>query len=344
MPIQKNTISRDDKIFEAWPDLSETRSGKLICIFSECTAHCDREKQRLVYCVSTDKGRSWSEKKLLAAGNGGNDYYNCPRISSLSDGRLVVVCDRLTGPWGEDFAKLSISQYLWFSSDEGESWSEPKILPFKGIVPDKLLELRSGRWILAAHAGSPETGKLEEYLWYSDDKGETWSERVVVASDPRYNLCEASLLECEDNKIVAFLRENSMRGEDVMKAISYDGGETWNGVYHTPMACGHRPTAGFLKDGNVLVTYRFIPGNAATYQNTFAALLSPDGLLSTDRNAQGIRTMPLDYDRNQHADTGYTGWVQLADGEIYVANYIMDDAEKAQIRGYRFYPEDIVLK
>lgn len=343
MPIRKFTVSRDDSIYEAWPDLVQTKSGKLICVFSECTAHVDRDGQRLVYCVSTDRGRTWSEKRVLTERGTREGYFNCPRISVLSDGRIAVICDRMSGQCFEDFSKLTLAQYLWFSEDEGESFSEPQILPFFGIVPDRLLELRSGRWIVAAHARSPETGKLEEYLWYSDDKGKTWSDRVILASDARYNLCEAALVEVGDNTVVAFLRENSMKGYDIMKAISRDGGETWEGVYHTPMACGHRPTAGFLTDGNLLVTYRFIPGDHTTYHNTFAALLSPDGLLSTDRNAQGIRTMPLDYDRSRHPDTGYTGFTQFEDGEIYVVNYIMDDAEKAQIRGYSFYPEDIVL-
>lgn len=343
MAIQKFTVSRDDTIYEAWPDLVQTKSGRLICVFSECTAHVNRENQRLVYCISDDRGRTWSEKKLLAAGKSGNDYFNCPRISALSDGRIAVICDRMAGQGFEDFSKLSLSQYLWFSSDEGESFSSPTVLPFFGIVPDKLLELKSGRFIVAAHTKNPETGKLEEGLWYSDDKGATWSGRIVVASDARYNLCEAALVEAEPNTLVAFLRENSFCGYDIMKAISRDGGETWEGVYNTPMACGHRATPGFLKDGNLLVTYRFIPGDHTTYHNTFAALLSPEGLLSTERAAQGIRTMPIDYDRNAASDTGYTGWTQFEDGEIYVVNYIKDDADKAQIRGYSFYPSDIIL-
>ena len=53
--------------------------------------------------------------------------------------------------------------------------------------------------------------------------------------------------------------------------------------------------------------------------------------------------MPLDYDRNAKPDTGYTGWVQFDDGEIYVVNYIKDDADKAYIRGYSFYPTDVML-
>ena len=42
--------------------------------------------------------------------------------------------------------------------------------------------------------------------------------------------------------------------------------------------------------------------------------------------------MPVDFDRSPVADLGYSGWVQFEDGEIYIVNYIVDDAPKAQIR------------
>jgi sialidase-1 len=163
---------------------------------------------------------------------------------------------------------------------------------------------------------------------------------VTLAADPKYNLCEVSVLECEDGTLVAFLRENSRKGYDILKTLSRDGGETWSELYPTPMDCGHRPVSGFLRDGRVMVTYRYIP--SAT-QNTFAAFFEPEALTETDRRAQRGRIMPLDYDRNPSPDLGYTGWVQFEDGEIYVVNYIKDDADKAYIRGYSFRPEDVLL-
>ena len=54
--------------------------------------------------------------------------------------------------------------------------------------------------------------------------------------------------------------------------------------------------------------------------------------------------MPVDYDRSPVADTGYSGAVQFPDGEIYLVNYIVDDAyDKAQLRGYSFFKEDFLL-
>ena len=78
-------------------------------------------------------------------------------------------------------------------------------------------------------------------------------------------------------------------------------------------------------------------------QNTLACLTDKESLLADTREDARTRILPLDYDRSPESDTGYTGWVQFADGEIYVVNYILDDAPKAQIRGYSLRPEDIML-
>jgi len=45
--------------------------------------------------------------------------------------------------------------------------------------------------------------------------------------------------------------------------------------------------------------------------------------------------MPVDFDRSPKSDLGYSGWVQLADGEIYIVSYIVDDWPRGQIRGYK---------
>lgn len=335
MPIQKHIVSKDDSIYEAWPDVVKTESGKLICVFSECEHHLDRQNARITLVESTDRGRTWGPKRYLSEKGTRSRFYNCARISRLRDGRLVVLCDLIR----ENENRYS-EIHLWFGDPEGERWTGPTVFPFKGIVPDKLLELECGRWIIAAHFKNPETDKLEQYLWYSDDMGNTWSDRVTVAADPSYNLCEVSILPLSDGTLVAFLRENSRKGYDLLKVISTDNGETWSEISQTPIDGGHRPVSGFLRDGTIMITYRFIPCGT---QNVFAAFLKPDLITSPDRQAQRVRIMPLDYDRNPAPDLGYTGWVQFEDGEIYVVNYIKDDSDKAHIRGYSFFPEDVVL-
>ena len=64
--MQKFIVSRDDTIYEAWPDLAMGADGRLVCIFSECTAHTNRELARLTIRISDDRGRSWSDKIYLS--------------------------------------------------------------------------------------------------------------------------------------------------------------------------------------------------------------------------------------------------------------------------------------
>lgn len=236
---------------------------------------------------------------------------------------------------------------IFFSADEGASWSEPLRTPLRGIVPDKLIELKTGRWLLAAH--NLVDGNLAEYLRYSDDGGVTWSDLVTVAKVPGLNLCEISILPVDDGTLVGFLRENSWQGYDCKKVISTDNGESWGEVHDFALQGCHRPTSLKLQDGRILITYRYLPGIRGGWgyntQNLFAALAEQDAVLTTERGQGRIRILPVDYDRSAVADTGYSGSVQFPDGEIFLVNYLVDDSvtQKAQIRGYSLRMEDFIL-
>ena len=50
--------------------------------------------------------------------------------------------------------------------------------------------------------------------------------------------------------------------------------------------------------------------------------------------------LPLDHDNSKSSDSGYTGWVQLLDGTIFVVNYITGEEERPYIKWYNFREED----
>lgn len=349
--VEKFVVSRDDGIYEAFPDVALTKSGRLVCVFAECTHHRDRSYTRIAYTVSADRGRTWSAKRGLSEALRGDPkvdpWWNCPRVSSLSDGRLVAVCDRIAGR--DEGVGGEQSNWIWFSDDEGESWEGPVETPVYGIVPDQLVELRNGekagRWILSAHTkvGTREVPLWTERCWISDDKGGTWSGPRKVAEAPELQLCEGSVMELPGGELVCFMRENSGQGLDAFKSISADGGVSWEGPYRFPLPACHRPVGGMLRSGLAMITHRFMQGGKGWVgwwtQNFFAGLTDVESCLARRRQDAHTRIMPLDFDRHPESDTGYSGWVQFEDGEIYVVNYILDDAPKAQIRGYAFAEE-----
>ena len=345
MSISKFSISNDPQHYEAWPDLVLTGNGMLLCVFCECTHHKDRTYTRIMQTESSDRGRTWSCKHPVTDGTEGRPFFfNCPRIFQLPGGRLGLLVDRIRR--GFDEAAVDASDLLLFESgDNGRTWSPPALLPLHGIVPDKLVLAENGRWLVSAHHSFQ--GRLSQFLISSDDNGRTWNSPILIAHHPECELCEASLLPLGGGALVALLRDNTCRGTDCRKVISNDNGETWGPVLDFPLPGGYRPVAGFLNDGRILITYRFCQGGkrgiGANSQNLFAALTTREALLEKERAQISVNILPIDHDRSIHADTGYSGWVQFPDGEIYIVNYIVDDAgDRAQIRGYSLFPDDIV--
>ena len=353
--LQKFVVTRDDSIYEAFPDVTLMLSGKLVCVFSECTHHRDRSYTCIMLSTSDDRGRTWSPKRPLTEPLRGDPkrdpWWNCSRVSTLCDGRLVAVVDRIAGR-DEGNMGGEQSNWLWFSEDEGDTWDGPHETPVYGIVPDQLIELKqgpyAGRRILGAHArlGTKDEPLWAQRCWLSDDQGTTWTAPQTIAAVPGLQLCEGSVLELPDGELVCFMRENSGQGLDAFKSISLDGGATWEGPYKMPIPACHRPVAGMLQSGMVLITHRFMQGGRGWVgwwtQNLFAALTDVESCLVRTRKEARTRILPIDFDRSPESDTGYSGWVQFRDGEIYIVNYILDDAPKAQIRGYALDEGDFI--
>lgn len=347
--VKKYTISRDDSTYEAFPDMAANKKGDLICVFLECEHHTIRKNVQIAITKSADKGRTWSQKKCFAKINDIFHTYNCPRISLLSDGSMVIICDILSndenGKIVEKDATKKAYQHIWRSYDDGQTWNGPETVNCNGIVPDKYQVLSNGRHIFGIHR-TGSSGKLEQYAYISDDRGKTWNE-VLIAADERYNLCEVSILEVKTGTLVAFMRENSLIGHACKKAISYDFGSTWEGVFDTNIDACHRPVTGFYKDNKILMTYRHYQGGVGNFgypmQNLFGAFFDIKTALAKERKEHAVRIFPISYDRSPHADTGYSGWVYLENGEFYVVNYLLDDAPEAQIAGFSFDIDDVCI-
>lgn len=342
--IEKFTISRDDSIHEGFPDVCLTVGGRLIIIYRESDSHRAEQFSHLVWRCSDDSGATWSDKQYLVrseAVDGVLYKWNCPRIVHLSDGRVIALCEAYNQPPGEGGSQYDSKVHLWTSTDEGETFGEPVPTPVSGIVPDRIIELQSGRLLLGSHVRAPEVdGIARQMVHISDDGGETWSEPVTICSTHHYWACEGGIVQLPAGEVICYMRDNSRTGIPGPKCISFTDGEDWYGPFDTPMNGCHRPVPGVTASGNVMVLYRHQPGRGPFAKNLFAYLETIESALSPHRDNQTGIVLPLDHDRAEQSDSSYVGWVQLQDGRFFVVNYIKDDAPTAQIRGYYFTEDE----
>lgn len=347
MTIRKVTVSRDDDVYECFPDVVRTRSGRLICVYRESDSHKARDFSHIVLRTSDNDGNTWSDKCAISKSsirNGVLLKWNCPRIVQLKDSRVLVLCDQYPQPPGEETDLRHAVVNFWWSEDDGEKWSGPFRTPMRGIVPDKLIETNSGACLLATHFHSWRLGSWKagpQVVYRSRDKGGTWERPVTILPGSTLQPCEGSTVQLPDGEMVCYMRENSGKGISALKSFSFDEGESWEGPYRTLMDACHRPVAGLLSSGRVLITYRHQPGGMRYWaKNLFAYIETIESAKERDRTKQHGIILPLDHDRSQNSDGGYSGWVQLPSEEIFVVNYIVDDARNAQIRGYYLCEKD----
>ena len=95
------------------------------------------------------------------------------------------------------------------------------------------------------------------------------------------------------------------------------------------------------------MTYRYMQGGKGWLgnwtQNMFGAFFDEETALAKHRKAQAVRIFPIAFDRSSKSDMGYSGWVELEPDRFYVVTYLLDDAPKAQIRGFEFEMSDVIL-
>lgn len=342
--IETFTISRDDGLYECFPDICRTAGGRLTLVYRESDCHAADEFTHLVYRVSDDDGETWSEKTYLARSeidDGVLFKWNCPRVVQLRDGRVIILCDGFDRRPGDTDSKSASTTWLWTSTDDGADFGDPVDTTVPGIVPDRIVELRSGRLLLATHerlARQPEIN--HQMVHISDDGGGSWRGPVTICCTHHYDACEASIVQLPGGELVCYMRDNSGTGRPGPKCLSLNEGDDWLGPFDTIMNGCHRPVAGVTASGDLMVLYRHQPAGRPFAKNFFAYRESIESALAPRREDQSGIILPLDHDRSDHSDSSYCGWVELEAGRFLAVNYINDDAPMAQIRGYRFTADE----
>ncbi len=284
-PARQVLVWQEDGVFTKNPDLVLLPSGKLLCVFNATDFHWPRDFSRLTVIESTDRGRTWGRPRVVheARPDRGEERWVTPRLSLLSDGRLVILCDQ------NDYRHCHEDQppgiYAWFSDDEGDTWHGPHPTGIPGIEPDRVRELPDGTLLAGTHFMRGDTQKLAQAVLRSADGGRTWGGLALVASDAVHNFCEGCILSLRSGRLACIMRENNHNNYPSYLALSEDGGLTWTRPVEAPFS-GDRPFAGQLPDGRTLVTFRNQAGKPGLY--AWLGDLETESGYRVSRAAQGL--------------------------------------------------------
>jgi hypothetical protein len=340
----KLTVSRNDDLYEAFADIAQAPDGTLVVTYRECMTHAPWPFSRIIVRRSEDGGYSWGERQVLIekSREGGTGALNCSRITALADGTLLLVIDFI--PPDAHWVINPAHNLLFRSRDAGRTWEGPEDTGITdGIVPS-IKQLSNGDLLMGLTRQRSSNDKIsglteEQVIYRSSDNGHAWQGPYVVPGVGRLRLNEGDFAEMDDGTIVCYMREDT-EGLTGWKSLSTDGGITWGEPFRSQMhSCLGRPSVGRVRSGEVVVTYRFCCGvstSLAMYVETPAEAVrqsTPD-LDNYRTDYRQARFAFLDNDRSLHPDGGYSGWVQLPSGDLYVVNYITDEAPRAFIRGY----------
>ena len=157
---------------------------------------------------SEDRGKTWTEAKVLNGELGSNTKY--PPIR-LADGTLLLPAyDDL---WGRS---------LFFASKDGTDWEfRSAVASNPGNIQPSVVELSSGR--LLAVMRNKEPG----YLWTmaSDTLGHSWS-KPQNANFPNPGSA-AQILRLSSGNLVLIFNDSETARRPLSIAISADEGKTW---------------------------------------------------------------------------------------------------------------------
>jgi sialidase-1 len=340
--IQRFTIARNDKLHESWPDLAIARNGDLVVAYQESDSHGGGPVSTIVSRVSTDQGRTWGERTVVAqlTNRRRDGWLNCSKLLRLQDKSILLAIDCIpqNPPPGANHFWPNNRAVIWLfrSHDNGRTWKGPEKTSIRGGIVPSLAQLRDGT-LLVGITRFQEDDKWRQYqlVFRSSDNGKTWTGPLTVAKHPRRQPNEGDFVELDTGEVVCYMRDDEPGVKNGLKAISRDGGRTWGPLYGSgPWLYSGRPDVGLLSTGEVLLTSR-VPGRRfGAYLETQKMALLPTPL--SGPMTAGAFAAVIDTDTSPRPDYGYSGWVELPDGSVYAAQYITADApaSKPFIRGY----------
>ncbi|NOZ19606.1 MAG: exo-alpha-sialidase [Planctomycetes bacterium] len=218
--------------------------------------------------ISSDEGKTWEAHPLFADTK---KFYTRPERALIrtKDGVVVLVFlnerELTRGEWKvndkEALSKFYLPTYVTRSLDDGKTWEGPQKIQdgWCGAIRS-LIQLKSGRLVLAGQDMVFDPGRHVVMTYVSDDDGKTWKKSNIIdlgGAGSHGGTMEATVAEMKDGRVYMIIR--TTRGW-FWEAFSKDGGLTWTGVSQSRIrsstCCG---TLGRLASGRLALLWNRSP-------------------------------------------------------------------------------------
>ncbi|MFK5922542.1 MAG: sialidase family protein [Verrucomicrobiota bacterium] len=216
-------------------DFVTLKDGRILFIYTHFTGGGrDNSPAFLASRISSDGGKTWSNKDKLEMENDGKENIMSVSLLRLQDGRIALFYCRKN-------SITDLRPIIRFSTDEGESWSAAteiigeNEIGYYVVNNDRLVQLADGRLIFpTAQHNSPSLKKFNGngtiHCYISDDKAQTWhrsktSQDGSQANGKQTMLQEPGLVELKDGRLMMWTRTN---GGSQFVCYSKDRGESWS--------------------------------------------------------------------------------------------------------------------
>lgn len=208
----------------------------------------DRSRNRLLSQTSKNGGRTWSENKDECEALPGT-YGVLPLLSRDGEIHLAAMVGRGDG------REIAVDRFIdiWHQRTTGKrtTWEKPNVI-FRGYCGALLdfKQLSSGRlvcpfaWWVPKRPCAPPIGANLCTVFYSDDRGRTWTKSKSDLSSPcypnfvgnNYGANEPCILELNDGRLWMLMRTQT---GVLYESFSRDQGETWSEAQPRPLAHPH---------------------------------------------------------------------------------------------------------
>jgi len=212
-------------------DFIQLKDGRILFVYTHFTGGgADNAAAYLASRASADGGLTWTKEDAPVVPNEGKENVMSVSLLRLQSGEIALFYLRKNG-WDD------CRPYLRLSTDEGKTWSEPRLCVAAGgyyvVNNDRVVQLKSGRLVMPVAKHTEPGGKFSGHgvvsCFLSDDNGKTWRQSTsqLTGETPkgRVVLQEPGVVELKDGRLLMFIRTNA---GCQYRSFSKDGGDTWS--------------------------------------------------------------------------------------------------------------------